>query len=185
MTPDPEVNRGALWAKANMLRVELLAPTGWCLVNDPAKTNNSVARDTAWFAFGADFMTPDFVRESLLKYVELMERRGMVVEYYDIRTAKTADYKLNINDNTPLIVLALWHHYNATGDAVFLRRVYRASKRAADYILSQRNDQGLVWCTATGTADWGIAGGATSLRATESAAQPPSSTPNATQRCAR
>ncbi|MGA8663194.1 MAG: amylo-alpha-1,6-glucosidase [Candidatus Cybelea sp.] len=158
MTPDPEVNRGALWAKANMLRVELLAPTGWCFVNDPAKTNNSVARDTAWFAFGADFVTPDFVRESLLKYVELMERRGMVVEYYDIRTGKTADYKLNINDNTPLIVLALWHHYNATGDAAFLRRVYRASKRAADYILSQRNAQGLVWCTATGTADWGIVG---------------------------
>lgn len=158
MTPDCEVNRGALWAKANMLRVELLAPTGWCLVNDPTKTNNSVARDTAWFAFGADFITPDFARESLLKYVELMERRGMVVEYYDIRTGKTADYKLNINDNTPLIILALWHHYNATGDITFLSRVYRAAKRAADYILSQRNEQGLVWCTATGTADWGIVG---------------------------
>ena len=158
MTPDEEVNRGVLWAKANMLRVQLLAPTGWCFVNDPTRSNNSVARDTAWFAFGSDYLTPDFSRQSLLKYVELIERRGMVVEYYDIRNGKTADYKLNINDDTPLIVLALWHHYNATGNVEFLRRVYRAAKRAADYILSQRNEQGLVWCSATGTSDWGIPG---------------------------
>ena len=109
----------------------------------------------------------------------------MVVEYYDIRTAKTADYKLNINDNTPLLVLALWHHYNATGDVAFLRRVYRASKRAAEYILSQRNEQGLVWCTATGTADWGIVGWRNVIADYRlSAARRPSSTPNATQRCA-
>ncbi len=158
MTPDQDVNRGVLWAKANMLRVQLLAPTGWCFVNDPTKTNNSVARDTAWFAFGADYVTPDFARESLLKYVELMERRGMVVEYYDIRNGNTADYGLNVNDDTPLVLLALWHHYGATGDLAFLKRVYRAAKRAADFILEQRNGQGLVWCSATGTADCGIPG---------------------------
>jgi len=158
MTPDPTVNRGALWAKANMLRVELFAPTGWCFVNDPARSNNSVARDTAWFAFGSDYVTPEFSRESLLAYVERLERCGMVVEYYDIRTGKTSDYKLNINDDTPLLVLALWHHFNATGDRAFLQRVYRCAKRAADYILEQRNDRGLVWCTSTGTSDWGIPG---------------------------
>ena len=82
----------------------------------------------------------------------------MIVEYYDIRTGKTEDYGLNINDNTPLLILALWHHYNATGDEDFLREVYPAAAKAARYILSQRNDQGLVWCTATGTSDWGIIG---------------------------
>ena len=185
MTPDPEVNRGALWAKANMLRVEPLAPTGWCFVNDPAKTNNSVARDTAWFAFGADFVTPDFVRESLLKYVELMERRGMVVEYYDIRTAKTADYKLNINDNTPLIVLALWHHYNATGDVSFLRRVYRASKRAAEYILSQRNEQGTGVVHRHRDRRLGDRGMAQRHRGLPNQRRDHrAATPNATQRCA-
>ena len=158
MTPDAEVNRGVLWAKANMLRVILFAPTGWCFVNDPTRSNNSVARDTAWFAFGSDYVMPDFSRASLLAYVNHLERRGMVVEYYDIRTGKTSDYELNINDNTPLIILALWHHYNATGDLAFLRRVYRGVRKAAEYILSQRNGQGLVWCTATGKADWGIAG---------------------------
>ena len=158
MTPDQEVNRGVLWAKANMLRTQILASTGWCFVNDPTRSNNSVGRDTAWFAFGSDYVTPDFSRESLLWYIEHLERRGMVVEYYDVRNGKSEDYGLNINDNTPLIVLAAWHHYNATGDLDFLKRVYAPCRRAAEYILSQRNDDGLVWCTSDGTSDWGIVG---------------------------
>ncbi len=158
MTPDQEVNRGVLWAKANMLRTQLLAPTGWCFVNDPTRSNNSVGRDTAWFAFGSDYVMPDFSRESLLWYIEHLEKRGMVVEYYDVRNGKSEDYGLNINDNTPLIILAAWHHYNATGNEEFLKRIYRPCKRAAEYILSQENELGLVWCTADGTSDWGIVG---------------------------
>ncbi|MGH7736920.1 MAG: MGH1-like glycoside hydrolase domain-containing protein [Candidatus Tyrphobacter sp.] len=158
MTPDQTVNRGVLWAKANMLRIQLLAPTGWCFVNDPTRSNNSVGRDTAWFGFGSDYITPEFSRASLLAYVERLEENGKVIEYYDIRTGKTEDYGLNINDNTPLLILALWHHYNTTGDERFLRDVYPAALKAARYILSQRNEQGLVWCTATKTSDWGIIG---------------------------
>ena len=158
LTPDQEVNRGVLWAKANMLRTQTLAPTGWSFVNDPTRTNNSVARDTAWFAFGADYITPAFARESLLWYATHLEKKGMVVEYYDIRTGKTADYGLNVNDNTPLLILALWHHYNTTGDLAFLKKVYPHALKAARYLLSQRNKQGLIWCTATGTSDWGIIG---------------------------
>jgi hypothetical protein len=158
VTPDPDVNRGVLWAKADMVRSQSLAPTGWCFVNDPTRSNNSVARDTAWFAFGSDYVTPDFSRESLLAYARHLERRGMVVEYYDIRTGRTADYGLNVNDDTSLLVLAFWHHYVATGDVEFLRRVYPISVRAMRYVLSQRDARGLVWCTADGDADWGIVG---------------------------
>jgi hypothetical protein len=158
LTPDPSVNRGVLWAKANMLRIETRAPTGWCFVNDPTRSNNSVGRDTAWFSFGADYLNPEFAREALKAYVRLQEKNGKIVEYYDIRTGKTEDYGLNINDNTPLIIMALWHHYNATGDIDFLGEVYPAAAKAGRYILSQRNEQGLVWCTATGTANWGIVG---------------------------
>jgi hypothetical protein len=157
-TPDSDVNRGVLWAKANMLRSEALAATGWSFVNDPTRSNNSVGRDTAWFAFGADYITPAFARESLLWYATHLEKSGMVVEYYDIRSGKSEDYGLNINDNTPLLILALWHHYNTTGDLAFLRKVYPYALKAARYLLSQRNKQGLVWCTATGTSDWGIVG---------------------------
>lgn len=158
LTPNAQVNQGVLWAKANMLRVMAKSPTGWCFVNDPTRSNNSVGRDTAWFAYGGAYINPEFVRESLLAYVHNQEKNGKVVEYYDIRTGKTADYKLNINDDTPLLVLALWHHYNTTGDRGFLEHVYPAARKAARYILSQRNEQGLVWCTSTGTSDWGIVG---------------------------
>ena len=101
---------------------------------------------------------PDVAREALLAYVDLQEPSGMIVEYYDIRNNKTADYGLNITDNTPLIVLALLHHYHVTGDRKFLERVYPAALRAARYILSQRDARGLVWCTSTKTSDWGIVG---------------------------
>lgn len=158
VTPDPEVNRGVLWAKANMLRTELHAPTGWSFVNDPTRSNNSVGRDTAWFAFGADYLTPDFARESLLAYVDRQEKSGMIVEYYDIRNGETADYGLNVNDNTPLLVLALWHHYNTTGDEQFLRQIYPAALKAGRFLLRQRNEQGLIWCSSVKDQDWGIVG---------------------------
>ncbi len=158
MTPDREVNRGVLWAKANMLRTELLAPQGWSFTNDPTRSNNSVCRDTCWFAFGSDYVTPDFSRESLLWYVDHLEPKGMAVEYYDIRNGKSEDYGLNINDNTPLLILALWHHYAVTGDRAFLEHVYPNVRRMAEYILSQRNDNGLVWCTADGTGERGSVG---------------------------
>ena len=158
LTPSPQVNHGVLWAKANMLRIQTKAPTGWCFVNDPTRSNNSVARDTCWMGYGADYVTPEFAREALLAYVRLQEKSGEVIEYYDIRTGKTADYGLNINDNTPLLILALWHHYSVSGDRAFLQQVYPAAAKAARYIVSQENEQGLVWCTATGTSDWGIVG---------------------------
>ena len=158
MTPDAQVNRGVLWAKANMLRTELLSPQGWAFVNDPTRSNNSVCRDTAWFAFGSDYVTPHFSKESLLWYAEHLRDDGMAVEYFDIRNGKAEDYGLNINDNTPLLILALWHHYNVTGDRAFLERVYPHAKRMADYIVSQTNEQGLVWCTSDGTFERGIIG---------------------------
>ncbi|HEY9179423.1 MAG TPA: hypothetical protein VIO32_01810 [Candidatus Baltobacteraceae bacterium] len=158
MTPDPEVNRGVLWAKANMLRVESLSPQGWAFTNDPTRSNNSVGRDTAWFAFGSDYITPHFSRESLLWYADHLQPDGMAVEYFDIRTGEANTDRLNINDDTPLLILALWHHYNTSGDREFLEYVYPRAARMAEYILSQRNEQGLVWCTADGTNVWGIVG---------------------------
>ena len=158
MTPNSQVNSGVLWAKANMLRIMANSPTGWCFVNDPTRSNNSVGRDTAWFAYGGDYLHQEFTREALMAYVKNQKSNGMIVEYYDIRNGKTFDYDLNINDDTPLLILGLWHHYNATGDLDFLKTVYQCAVRAADYILSQRNNMGLVWCTATKTSDWGIVG---------------------------
>ena len=161
VTPENEVNRGAIWAKANILRVQNLTGQGWCFVNDPTRSNNSVGRDTAWYARGADYLTPGFTREALLWYLEHTEtgaKEGMVVEYFDIRNGQSEDYGLNINDDTPLLIIALWHHYCVTGDRQFLEYVWPRAQAPAKYILSQRNERGLVWCTAEGTADWGMIG---------------------------
>ena len=38
LTPNPQVNRGVLWAKANMMRTMVKAQTGWCFVNDPTRS---------------------------------------------------------------------------------------------------------------------------------------------------
>ena len=158
MTPDAEVNRGVLWAKANMLRVELLSPQGWAFVNDPTRSNNSVGRDTAWFAFGSDYITRHFSRDSLRWYADHIEPDGMAMEYFDVRTGECSDDGLNINDDTPLLILAFWHHYNTSGDKAFLEYVYPRAVRMARYILSQRNEQGLVWCTSDATNVRGIVG---------------------------
>lgn len=158
MTPESQVNRGVLWAKANMVRVQLLAQQGWCFVNDPTRSNNSVARDTAWYAFGGDFVSPQFTRDALLWYANHLTADGMAVEYFDIRNGKTETYGLTMNDNTPLLVLALWHQYCVTGDRAFLETIYPKARRAAEFILSQRGDRGLVWCRAEGTGNYGIAG---------------------------
>lgn len=157
-TPDRDVNQGVLWAKANMLRVQTFRPSGWCFTNDPTRSNNSVGRDTAWMSFGADYLRPHFARESLEAYFRLQEPSGKIVEYYDVRNEKWEDYGLNVNDNTPLVVIALWHHYAVTGNEKFLRRCYPKAVRAMEYMLSQRNEQGLVWCSSIGVADWGIVG---------------------------
>ncbi len=157
-TPDHDVNQGVLWAKANMLRVQTYAPTGWCFTNDPTRSSNSVGRDTAWMTFGADYLNHEFARESLRAYFRLQEPDGKIVEYYDVRNDKWDDYGLNVNDNTPLAVIALWHHYAVTGNEQFVRECYPGAVRAMEYMLSQCNEQGLVWCTSTKTSDWGIIG---------------------------
>lgn len=157
-TPNVDVNHGVLWAKANILRVQTYAPTGWCFTNDPTRSNNSVGRDTAWMSFGADYLDPDFARESLAAFFRLQQPSGKIVEYYDVRNGDWDDYALNVNDDTPLAVIALMHHVAATGNEAFLRQCYPCAVRAMEYMLSQRNAQGLVWCTATGKADWGIVG---------------------------
>src|SRR3989449_7367882 len=73
------------------------------------------------------------------------------------------DYGLNINDNTPLLMMAAHHYYSLTGDQGFLRAVYPSLLNSADYILSQRrvgknNRFGLVWCTSTETFVRGLCG---------------------------
>lgn len=168
VTPDPVINEGVAWAKVNTLRVMADYPQGWAFTNDPGQSSNVVARDAAWFVSGCDYLLPAFSRTLLDTFARLQQASGKIIEYYNAVTGEAEDYGLNVNDNTPLFIVAVDHHYRATGDREALQRLYPAVQRAARYLVSQLDThlpddiapikRGLVYCTARGENVRGIAG---------------------------
>lgn len=160
LTPDPVINEGALWSKVNMRRVMAAYPTGQAFTNDPGTYPNVVIRDASWFVFGNDFFLPAFSRRLLDSLSRRQYPDGKLPEYFDAVTGRVEDDGLNINDDTPLYVLAVNHHFGATGDADWLATTYPAVAGAARYIISQVDDRGLVFCSADDPRGdvWGIAG---------------------------
>jgi hypothetical protein len=166
VTPDPLINQGVTWAKVNMLRVMSDYPTGPAFTNDPSHSSAVVGRDAAWFIYGCDHLLPEFSRHLLDAFAQRQQPNGKILEYYNAVTDERFDDGLNINDDTPLFILAVNHHYRETGDTAYLRQIYPAVRRAARYILSQRDTEldeipadqkrGLVVCTARGTGPQGI-----------------------------
>ena len=155
-TPDPVINEGVFWAKVNMLRVVGHYPQGRAFTNNPGESSNVVARDVVWYTYGCDYFLPDLSREMLTKLADLQYESGKIVEYYNAIDGSREDYGLNINDDTPLFILGVSHHFQATGDRGFLGKLYPAAERAARYLLSQRDERGLVSCSAEGVEVWGI-----------------------------
>ena len=158
LTPERTINDGTVWAKTNMLRVMAAYPQGAAFTNDPGASSNVVGRDLTWFTSGCDYLCPQMSREMLLRYARTQYDSGLMPEYYDAVSGEVNDYGLNINDNTPLFILACVHHYRITGDEDFLSAVWSRLCRAADYVCEQRDGRGLVVCTATGENVYGICG---------------------------
>ena len=155
MTPSPQINRGVVWAKVNMLRVIKEYPQGWGSTNSPP-SDILVSRDTSWFVHGFDYFLPQFSRDAIEVFNRFLEPSGQVVEYVrGVSGFKTA-YDLNINDDTPLHLIAILHHYNATLDDAWVRGVYPLVRKIADYLLSQRDANGLIYCKADGVDMFGI-----------------------------
>jgi glycogen debranching enzyme len=155
MTPSPEISRGVVWAKANMLRIIKEYPQGWGATNSPP-SDILVSRDTSWLVHGFDYFLPEFSRNSLEVFNKFLEPTGQVVEYVRGVNGFKTSYNLNINDDTPLHVIALFHHYNVTRDDEWLKSVYPLLVKIADHILSQRDERGLVFCRASGVDIFGI-----------------------------
>ena len=160
VTPDQTINRGAVWSKVNMRRVMASYPQGPAFTNEPGISSNVVMRDAAWFAYGCDHFMPEFSRGLLDKFSALQYPDGTLAEYYNALDGTTNDYGLNINDDTPLFILAVNHHYRATGDLAWLKKTYPSVDRAAKYIISQMDERDLVFCAADDPRGevWGIAG---------------------------
>jgi hypothetical protein len=154
-TPSARINRGVVWAKACMLRVIKEYPHGWGSTNSPP-SDILVSRDTSWFVHGYDYFLPQFSRDALELFNRFLEPTGQVVEYVRGVTGFKTSYDLNINDDTPLHIIAILHHYNATLDDAWLREIFPLVKRIADYMLDQRDANGLLFCKAEGVDMFGI-----------------------------
>jgi glycogen debranching enzyme len=155
MTPSPLINRGVVWAKVNMLRVIKEYPQGWGSTNSPP-SDILVSRDTSWFVHGYDYFLPQFSRDAIDLFNRFLEPTGQVVEYVRGVNGFKTSYELNINDDTPLHLIAILHHYNATLDDAWLHEIYPLVRRITDYLLSQRDANGLVFCKANGVDMFGI-----------------------------
>lgn len=155
-TPDATINAGGAWAKANMVRVLAKYPKGLTSTNDPGRSSNVVTRDVIWFTYGCDHFLPDASREMLDRLGQTQYDSGKMPEYYNARTGERDDYGLNINDGTPLYVLGVNHHARSTGDMNWLEDTYDRIASACRYILSQRDDRGLVYCDSEGVGERGI-----------------------------
>jgi hypothetical protein len=160
LTPDPVINQGALWSKVNMRRVMASYPTGQAFTNDPGTYANVVTRDAAWFVYGNDHFLPSFSRRLLDNLAQRQYSNGKMPEYFDGISGRVEDDGLNINDDTPLYVLAVNHHFRATGDWEWLAKTYPSVARASRYIISQIDNRGLVFCSADDPRGnvWAIAG---------------------------
>jgi hypothetical protein len=155
MTPSPEISRGVAWAKANMLRVVKEYPHGWGSTNSPP-SDILVSRDTSWFVHGFDYFWPEFSRNALEVFNQAIDPSGLMIEYIrGVSGYKTA-YDLNINDDTPLHVIAMLHHYNATLDDAWVREHLPLVIKLTDYMLTQRDDRNLIFCQAKGVDMYGI-----------------------------
>jgi hypothetical protein len=155
MTPSPIVSRGVVWAKANMLRVIKEYPQGWGSTNSPP-SDILVSRDTSWFVHGFDYFLPRFSRDAIEVFNRFVEESGQVVEYVRGVSGFRTSYELNINDDTPLHLIAILHHYNATLDHAWVESILPLIVKIADYLLSQRDEHGLVYCRAQGVDMHGI-----------------------------
>jgi len=155
MTPSPQISRGVVWAKANMLRIVKEYPHGWGSTNSPP-SDILVSRDTSWFVHGYDYFMPRFSRDALDVFSRNVEESGLMIEYIrGVNAFKTA-YDLNVNDDTPLHLIAMLHHYNATLDDEWVREHLALIVKIADYMLTQRDKNGLLFANAKGVDMYGI-----------------------------
>lgn len=155
MTPSPSVSRGVVWAKANMLRVIKEYPNGWGSTNSPP-SDILVSRDTSWFVHGYDYFLPKFSRDAIEVFNRFVEESGQMIEYVRGVNAFKTSYDLNINDDTPLHLIAMLHHYNATMDEQWVRDSFPLICKIADYMLTQKDEKGLLFCRAGGVDMFGI-----------------------------
>lgn len=162
--PDEMLTPGIQWAKACMLRPIARYPIGDALTNDPGRSAHLVGRDTAWYVHGCDFVNPEWACSMLRIFAKHQRADGLIPEYVDGNTGEVVDFDFNINDDTPLYIMALDHHMKTTAHWHCVKELYENARKAGELILSQRDENGLVKCTADGMGPKAICGWRNVLR---------------------
>jgi hypothetical protein len=182
LTPDPLVNRGALWAKINQLRDYQEYARGAGFSNSPP-SDQFVARDTFWFVVASNYYAQAWSRRMLETWFRLgLEPNGKFIEYMAPSRQPHLfrdDYGLNINDNTPLMLIATHHYYCLSGDRGFLDFAYPSLLLSANYILDQRNAAASCGARRPRRSSAGCARGGTASPAARFPAPSPRSTASA------
>ena len=156
VTPDAVINRVSGWSKVGQLRLQSNYRQGVGFTNTPP-SDIVVSRDSMWYLMGSDYYAQGWSRKLLdLWFEHGLEPNGKFAEYMTASHLPLFrdDYGLNINDDTPLMMIAASHYYSLSGDRDFLLRAYPSLVKSADWIESQRtagdnNHYGLIWCTTT------------------------------------
>lgn len=156
-TPDGVINRAVAWAKVNSFRQRSKYPSGYGFTNDPPQ-DTVVVRDAAWFVFGSDYFMPEFSSDMLdLVRRHGVEDSGMITEYIQCCEDPPYhyDYDLNINDDTPLFIISVHHHFVITRNEGFLNQFYSTIRNAIEWVLQQKIG-GLIYCATEESNVWGI-----------------------------
>jgi hypothetical protein len=162
-TPDAVIDRGFDWAKVNQLRVQNQYKWGAGFTNNPPG-DVVVSRDSAWYLMGSSYYAQAWSK--LVLDFWFNHGLGLSGKFTEYLTASRDpmlgdDYGLNINDDTPLMMIAAHQYFSLSGDRGFLNSAYPSLLRSANYILTQRrvgqnNRHDLVWCDSTETSVRGL-----------------------------
>jgi len=155
LAPDRNVLEAAAWARVNILRSVFDFPIGLGVSNNITR-DYLVSRDTSWIAMGVVYFDAQWAKDLLRVFNERCLESGLMIEYVRGIGGETETYDMDIIDNNPLHVIAVEHVARTTADDAFAEESYEIAARCAQYILDQRDSDGLVSVRARGYANWGI-----------------------------
>lgn len=155
-TPDPLLNEAFRYAKDNIARCMRYYTLGWGMSNAPHNYAIVVGRDTGWMSIGIDYVVRWFGPAALDAFRQRQKPNGQIVEYIDMETGAWADYGLNIADNTPFYIWAVWHRWHYYHDDEFLNLYLPSIHAAADHLVREVGPHDLLVSVPAGVSVNGI-----------------------------
>ena len=155
-TPSELLNQAFRFAKDNIARCMRYYTLGWGMSNAPHDYAIVVGRDTGWMSIGADLVAPCFAPAALAAFRDRQKPNGQVLEYIDMESGFSEDYGLNIADNTPFYLWAVWHHWRQYNDANFQAAFRDSVRAAAGHLLAESGPNGLLVGIPAGVETRGI-----------------------------